>query len=142
MQISTRNEDYIVDPFPIWNEMHILNEAFTNPKILKVIVHFSIVWPWIKELISLFSHLKVFHGGEHDIEWLQRDFGIYVVNMFDTGRAMRCLEMLKFNLRYLVHHYCGVTLDKKFQLADWRERYPISTGGFPAGTWNCFLSDR
>ncbi|VDO19364.1 unnamed protein product [Heligmosomoides polygyrus] len=99
MQISTRNEDYIVDPFPIWNEMHILNEAFTNPKIL-----------------------KVFHGGEHDIEWLQRDFGIYVVNMFDTGRAMRCLEMLKFNLRYLVHHYCGVTLDKKFQLADWRER--------------------
>ncbi|KIH65459.1 3'-5' exonuclease [Ancylostoma duodenale] len=64
----------------------------------------------------------VFHGAEHDIEWLQRDFGIYVVNMFDTGRAMRRLEMQKFNLRYLVHHYCDVSLDKRYQLADWRVR--------------------
>ncbi|KAK5984712.1 HRDC domain-containing protein, partial [Trichostrongylus colubriformis] len=99
MQISTRTEDYIIDPFPLWEEMHILNEPFTNPAIL-----------------------KVFHGGEHDIEWLQRDFGIYVVNMFDTGRAMRRLEMQKFNLRYLVQHYCDITLNKKYQLADWRER--------------------
>ncbi|KAL6735367.1 hypothetical protein Aduo_005817 [Ancylostoma duodenale] len=99
MQISTRTEDYIIDPFPLWNEMHILNEPFTDPKIL-----------------------KVFHGAEHDIEWLQRDFGIYVVNMFDTGRAMRRLEMQKFNLRYLVHHYCDVSLDKRYQLADWRVR--------------------
>ncbi|KAK6040046.1 3'-5' exonuclease [Cooperia oncophora] len=99
MQISTRTGDYIVDPFPLWNEMHILNDPFTNPGIL-----------------------KVFHGGEHDIEWLQRDFGIYVVNMFDTGRAMRRLEMQKFSLRYLVQHYCDITLNKKYQLADWRER--------------------
>ncbi|EPB79074.1 3'-5' exonuclease [Ancylostoma ceylanicum] len=99
VQISTRTEDYIIDPFPLWNEMHILNEPFTDPKIL-----------------------KVFHGAEHDIEWLQRDFGIYVVNMFDTGRAMRRLEMQKFNLRYLVHHYCDVSLDKRYQLADWRVR--------------------
>nr|CDJ91309.1 3'-5' exonuclease and Helicase RNase D C-terminal domain containing protein [Haemonchus contortus] len=99
IQISTRSEDYIIDPFPLWNELHILNDPFTNPEIL-----------------------KVFHGGEHDIEWLQRDFGIYVVNMFDTGRAMRRLEMQKFNLRYLVQHYCDVTLNKKYQLADWRER--------------------
>ncbi|VDM57099.1 unnamed protein product [Angiostrongylus costaricensis] len=99
IQISTRTEDYIIDPFPIWNEMHILNEPFTDPKIL-----------------------KVFHGAEHDIEWLQRDFGIYVVNMFDTGRAMRQLKMQKFNLRYLVHHYCGISLNKKYQLSDWRVR--------------------
>ncbi|WKX93809.1 hypothetical protein Q1695_011238 [Nippostrongylus brasiliensis] len=99
LQISTRTEDFIIDPFPLWNEMHILNEPFTDPAIL-----------------------KVFHGSEHDIEWLQRDFGIYVVNMFDTGRAMRLLDMQKFNLRFLVHHYCDVLLDKKFQLADWRER--------------------
>ncbi|VDK49508.1 unnamed protein product [Cylicostephanus goldi] len=42
--------------------------------------------------------------------------------MFDTGRAMRRLEMQKFNLRYLVHHYCDVSLDKRYQLADWRIR--------------------
>lgn len=69
---------------------------------------------------------QVFHGAEHDIEWLQRDFGIYVVNMFDTGRAMRRLEMQKFNLRYLVHHYCDVSLDKKYQLADWRVRWVLA----------------
>ncbi|CAJ0606550.1 unnamed protein product [Cylicocyclus nassatus] len=99
IQISTRSEDFVIDPFPLWNDLHILNEPFTDPKIL-----------------------KVFHGAEHDIEWLQRDFGIYVVNMFDTGRAMRRLEMQKFNLRYLVHHYCDVSLDKRYQLADWRIR--------------------
>ncbi|VDL82642.1 unnamed protein product [Nippostrongylus brasiliensis] len=102
LQISTRTEDFIIDPFPLWNEMHILNEPFTDPAILKV------------PLIDFFN--------EHDIEWLQRDFGIYVVNMFDTGRAMRLLDMQKFNLRFLVHHYCDVLLDKKYQLADWRER--------------------
>lgn len=37
MQISTRQVDYIIDPFPLWNDMHILNEPFTNPDILKVI---------------------------------------------------------------------------------------------------------
>lgn len=37
MQISTRQVDYIIDPFPLWNDMYILNEPFTNPNILKVI---------------------------------------------------------------------------------------------------------
>ncbi|CAJ0947936.1 unnamed protein product, partial [Mesorhabditis belari] len=33
--------------------------------------------------------LKVFHGADKDIVWLQRDFGIYVVNMFDSTRNSR-----------------------------------------------------
>jgi exosome complex exonuclease RRP6 len=36
VQISTRDEDFIIDPFPIWDSMHLLNEPFTDPKILKV----------------------------------------------------------------------------------------------------------
>ena len=36
IQISTRTTDYIVDPFPIWDELPVLNEPFTNPDILKV----------------------------------------------------------------------------------------------------------
>lgn len=36
MQISTRTTDYIIDPFPVWGKMGILNEPFTDPKILKV----------------------------------------------------------------------------------------------------------
>jgi len=31
------------------------------------------------------SITKVLHGADKDVEWLQRDFGLYIVNMFDTG---------------------------------------------------------
>uniref|UniRef100_A0A914WTF1 HRDC domain-containing protein n=1 Tax=Plectus sambesii TaxID=2011161 RepID=A0A914WTF1_9BILA len=99
VQISTRTVDYIIDPFPIWQHMHILNEPFVDPKIL-----------------------KVFHGANKDMEWLQRDFGIYVVNMFDTGRAMRLLQFPKFSLQYLVQLYCNESLNKEYQLTDWRIR--------------------
>lgn len=30
------------------------------------------------------------HGADRDIVWLQRDFGIYVCNLFDTGQV--CLK--------------------------------------------------
>ncbi|CAG9538200.1 unnamed protein product [Cercopithifilaria johnstoni] len=99
MQISTRQVDYIIDPFPLWNDMHILNEPFTDPNIL-----------------------KVFHGADSDIVWLQRDFGIYVVNMFDTYKAMRVLNYSKFSYQHLVQTCCNHILDKKFQKADWRLR--------------------
>lgn len=58
-----------------------------------------------------------------DVEWLQRDFGIYVVNMFDTGQASRVLNMSRFSLAHLLRYYCDVEADKQYQLADWRIRY-------------------
>ena len=42
-------------------------------------------------LITYFSFICVYVyiymsiGADSDIIWLQRDFGIYVVNLFDTG---------------------------------------------------------
>jgi len=36
MQISTRSEDFIVDTLELRSELHILNEVFTDPSILKV----------------------------------------------------------------------------------------------------------
>jgi exosome complex exonuclease RRP6 len=71
--------------------------------------------------------VKVLHGADMDIQWLQRDFGLYVVNLFDTGRAARVLKEHKqlHSIGYasLVSHYCnGYTIDKKYQLADWRQR--------------------
>jgi exosome complex exonuclease RRP6 len=66
--------------------------------------------------------LKVFHGADMDIIWLQRDFGVYVVNMFDTSQAARLLNFPHLSLSYLLKHYCNLEPDKKFQLADWRIR--------------------
>ena len=36
MQLSTRSKDYIVDTLMLREHMHILNEVFTNPRIVKV----------------------------------------------------------------------------------------------------------
>lgn len=102
MQISTRSADYLIDTLVLREEMHRLNSSFTNPRIVKVL-----------------------HGADSDIIWLQRDFGLYLVNLFDTGQASRILEFPSFGLAYLLKHYCDVVTDKKYQLADWRIR-PLS----------------
>lgn len=99
LQISTRNKDYIVDTLALRDDLHILNEVFANPRVL-----------------------KVFHGADCDIEWLQRDLSIYVVNMFDTHQAAKRLNMARLSLAFLLKHYCKIDADKSFQLADWRMR--------------------
>ncbi|MBN3326175.1 EXOSX protein, partial [Atractosteus spatula] len=99
MQISTRDEDFIIDTLELRSEMYILNETFTDPSIV-----------------------KVFHGADSDIEWLQKDFGLYVVNMFDTHQAARVLNLGRHSLDHLLKLYCGVDSDKQYQLADWRIR--------------------
>uniref|UniRef100_A0A3P9M9G6 Exosome complex component 10 n=1 Tax=Oryzias latipes TaxID=8090 RepID=A0A3P9M9G6_ORYLA len=99
MQISTRDEDFIIDTLELRSEMYILNEAFTDPTIV-----------------------KVFHGADSDIEWLQRDFGLYVVNLFDTHQGSRALHLARNSLDHLLRHFCNVDSDKRYQLADWRIR--------------------
>eukprot|EP00039_Didymoeca_costata_P007731 m.103186 g.103186 ORF g.103186 m.103186 type:complete len:788 (+) comp13802_c0_seq1:231-2594(+) len=102
MQISTRTEDFLIDTLALRAELDILNTSFTNPKIIKVL-----------------------HGADSDILWLQKDLGLYIVNMFDTGQAMRVLSFPRFSLAYLLQKYCNVKPNKAFQLADWRIR-PLS----------------
>ena len=55
--------------------------------------------------------VKVLHGADRDIEWLQRDFGIYMANMFDTGQASRVLEYPGNGLGYLLQHLCQVKVE-------------------------------
>lgn len=52
--------------------------------------------------------VKVLHGSDSDIVWLQRDFGIYVANLFDTGQAARVLAYPSAGLAYLLSHFCSV----------------------------------
>ncbi|KAL3228022.1 hypothetical protein MRX96_003953 [Rhipicephalus microplus] len=99
MQISSRTHDYIVDALALRHELQMLNEVFADPKIV-----------------------KVFHGADMDVLWLQRDFGLYLVGLFDTGQAAKVLGLAHFSLAFLLKHYCQIEADKQFQLADWRIR--------------------
>uniref|UniRef100_A0A8C3JZL9 Exosome complex component 10 n=1 Tax=Calidris pygmaea TaxID=425635 RepID=A0A8C3JZL9_9CHAR len=99
MQISTRTEDFIIDTLELRSDMSILNETFTDPAIVKVL-----------------------HGADSDVEWLQKDFGLYLVNMFDTHQAARLLNLGRHSLDHLLKLYCSVDADKQYQLADWRIR--------------------
>ncbi|KAL2481805.1 Polynucleotidyl transferase [Abeliophyllum distichum] len=100
MQISTRTEDFVIDT-------------------LKLRIH---IGPYLREVFKDPTKRKVIHGADRDIIWLERDFGIYVCNMFDTGQASRVLKMERNSLEYLLHHFCGVTANKEYQNADWRLR--------------------
>ncbi|KAK9155011.1 hypothetical protein Sjap_002491 [Stephania japonica] len=100
MQISTRSEDFVLDT-------------------LKLRVH---IGPHLREVFKDPSKRKVMHGADRDIVWLQRDFGIYVCNLFDTGQASRVLQLERNSLEYLLNHFCGVTANKEYQNADWRLR--------------------
>ncbi|XP_011034310.1 PREDICTED: exosome component 10 [Populus euphratica] len=100
MQISTRTEDFIVDT-------------------LKLRIH---VGPYLREVFKDPAKRKVMHGADRDVVWLQRDFGIYICNLFDTGQASRVLKLERNSLEHLLHHFCGVTANKEYQNADWRLR--------------------
>ncbi|KAF9189342.1 exosome nuclease subunit [Haplosporangium sp. Z 767] len=99
MQISTRDQDYVVDTLELRGSLHLLNQSFTDPNIVKVL-----------------------HGAESDIIWLQRDFGVYIVNLFDTYHATKVLEFGSHSLAHLLKLYADFDADKRYQLADWRIR--------------------
>ncbi|RNF05207.1 putative exosome subunit rrp6p-like protein [Trypanosoma conorhini] len=98
MQISTRREDIVIDCLKLRSSMHLLAPVFLSSRIL-----------------------KVFHGAREDVRWLQKDFGLYLVNFFDTGIALQTLHM-PHSLAFAVDHFCQVKLNKKYQTSDWRIR--------------------
>jgi exosome complex exonuclease RRP6 len=121
-QISTRTDDYLVDTLELRHHMHVLNAVTTDPSIVKARRCTS------ARIRSMRSAKQVLHGADKDIVWLQSNFGVYVVNMFDTGQAARsnrgvsatsqsvissrcvrrALEFPSFGLQYLLKHYCDV----------------------------------
>ena len=97
---SGQKQNYLVDTLALWHVMNArLAKCFANPAIVKVM-----------------------HGADSDVAWLQRDFGIYVVNLLDTGRACRLLQYPSFGLAHLLQRNARVVADKKHQLSDWRQR--------------------
>eukprot|EP00924_Labyrinthula_sp_SR-Ha-C_P008319 snap_masked-scaffold_11-processed-gene-9.29-mRNA-1 protein AED:0.28 eAED:0.28 QI:0/0/0/1/1/1/2/0/464 len=79
----------------------------------------------LMQISTLEEDYIVFHGANRDVLWLQRDFGIHVINLFDTFRACKELNYPVKSLSYLLKKHCSVVTNKTLQLADWRIR-PLS----------------
>jgi exosome complex exonuclease RRP6 len=105
MQVSFRNsencmENYLIDTLQLHEHItEYLAPFLANPDIVKVM-----------------------HGADSDVQWLQRDFGCYIVNLFDTGRAARAMQLSSAGYAYLLQTYCQINADKSHQMADWRQR--------------------
>ena len=106
IQISTNQKTFIIDTLANPKEILKLTDIFMDPNIT-----------------------KIFHGCFNDTQWLQRDFGILCVNVFDTQLAAKSVKMKKLGLNALWEQYCEVQMSsetkKKLQLSDWSLR-PLS----------------
>ena len=69
----------------------------------------------------------VFHDADYDLRLLRQDYGWQVRRIFDTRIAAQLLGYRAFGLAALLEQHFGLTLDKKFQRADWSQR-PLSGG--------------
>ena len=85
MQVSTRANDYLVDTL-------LLCDA---------------IGPALRPVFARSDVLKVLHGCVCDIEWLQKDFGVWVVCAFDTQQAAKLLD-LPIGFGPLLLQYTGI----------------------------------
>lgn len=98
IQLSTRSQDYIIDPLTIDN-MQALGDVFYDKSIE-----------------------KIFHAAEYDLICMQRDFDFEVRNLFDTMFAARLCGAKKFGLGDLLSKHFTIEVDKSHQLDDWGRR--------------------
>ncbi|TLM65312.1 MAG: ribonuclease D [Deltaproteobacteria bacterium] len=65
---------------------------------------------------------KIFHAADYDLRSLFRDFRLEVRGLFDTMVSAQLLGEEKIGLNDVLGKHFGVTLDKRFQRADWALR--------------------
>jgi ribonuclease D len=98
IQVSTEDQDYIIDPFSI-DGLSAFGEILANPAIE-----------------------KIFHAAPNDIAGLKRDFKFKVHNVFDTSVAAKILGYKQLGLAPILLEHFGISLDKKWQRYDWGRR--------------------
>jgi ribonuclease D len=104
VQISTRQQDYILDPLRI-GDMSPVGQLLADPRIE-----------------------KVFHAAEYDLMCLKRDYGFTLANLFDTMVAARICGLKQVGLGRLLADFLGVEMDKSHQRDDWGQR-PLTEDG-------------
>ncbi len=98
VQISTAHQDYIVDPLA-GLDLEGLGELAENPAVE-----------------------KIFHAAEYDLMLMKREYGWQLRNLFDTMWAARILGYAQVGLANILNEFYGVTLDKRYQKANWCRR--------------------
>ncbi len=101
IQISTRENDYLVDTLAI-HSLEPLGKIFANS-----------------------ATQKVFHAGDYDLTCLKRDYAFTFANYFDTSIAAAVVGEENLGLSTLLTKYFGFSVDKKYQRANWGKR-PLS----------------
>jgi ribonuclease D len=98
IQISVPKADYLIDPLAL-DDLSALAPLLSDPSVLKVL-----------------------HGAEYDLSVLHRDMHFTVANLFDTMWASRILGWPAHGLADLLAAHFGVSLNKKYQRANWGVR--------------------
>ncbi|SCM04111.1 exosome complex exonuclease RRP6, putative [Plasmodium chabaudi chabaudi] len=84
--VGTKDVDYIIDVFNMFEDIYLLNEITTDPKILKIT-----------------------YNSENLILFFQKDFSIYFINIIDLLLCANCLN-IKNSIPYLVFNYFNVNI--------------------------------
>jgi len=103
LQISTRERTAVIDPLRV-TQLDSLGQRLADP-----------------------GTEVVFHDADYDLRMLDRDYGFRATNLFDTRIAAQLLNEPGIGLAALLEKYLGITLDKRFQRADWSRR-PLLPG--------------
>jgi ribonuclease D len=98
LQLSTLDRTVLIDPL-MGLDLAPLAELFANPAVR-----------------------KIFHAADYDLRCLHRDFRLEVRGLFDTMISAQLLGEEKLGLADVLGKYFGVTLDKRYQRADWAIR--------------------
>lgn len=101
VQVSTRERTAVVDPLAV-PDLDAIGALLADPAVE-----------------------SVFHDADYDLRLLARQFGFSASNLFDTRVAAQLLNEPGIGLAALLKKYLDITLDKRFQRADWSAR-PLS----------------
>ena len=102
LQVSTEDQDYIVDPLALGEDLHRVVPLLEDPEVV-----------------------KIFHAAEFDLMLLRKDLGAKVRGLFDTQVAMTLLQHQRTGLAALIESIYGLQLSKKEQRSNWGRR-PLS----------------
>ena len=79
----------------------------------------DVMWQ-LSEVFTKESIMKIYGGDEDELLALQRDFGIYVVNLFSLRHGARVLSLKKTDVPSLLEQFCGLKYKLLSQRCDWR----------------------